>query len=121
MKKFLYNSKIFRDRRRDLRKDQTEAEKILWNNLRDRKLNGSKFIRQYSAGPYILDFYNPENRLAIEVDGKIHEKIDARIYDQERSEYLESLDIKIVRFKNEEVINNIENVLEKIKQFLPLS
>jgi very-short-patch-repair endonuclease len=121
MEKFIYNSKIFRERRRDLRKEQTEAEKILWDNIRNRKLNGSKFVRQYSVDPYILDFYNPEIRLAIEVDGKIHEKTDSKIYDQERSQYFKSLDIKIIRFKNEEVIENINIVLEKIRQLLPLS
>ncbi len=121
MEKFIYNNKIFRERRRDLRKDQTEAEKILWRNLRNRKLNGFKFIRQYGTGPYILDFYNPEIRLVIEVDGPIHDKIDSQIYDQERSRYLESLDIKIIRFKNEEVTGNVENVKEKIRKILPLS
>ncbi len=118
MEKFLYNNKVFRDRRRDLRRDQTEAEKVIWQHLRNRKLGGLKFVRQFSIGPYIIDFYCSEIRLAIELDGKIHEKQDAKIYDKERSGYLESLDIRIIRFKNEEVVKNTRSVLAQIAPLL---
>jgi len=73
--KFRFNIKSLKDRRRELRSNQTEFEKILWTSLRGRKLNGFKFHRQYSIGPYIVDFYCPFIRLAIEIDGGHHTSI----------------------------------------------
>jgi len=67
-----YNDPIFKERRRFLRRDQTEAEERLWQCLRNRKLNGYKFFRQYSVGPYILDFFCTQTRLAVELDGHHH-------------------------------------------------
>ena len=109
--KFPFNNKILRDRRRDLRKNQTKAEEKMWQMLRNRKFRRLRFVRQFSVGPYILDFYCPSIRLAIELDGQIHSKKDSQIYDQERTRYLENFNIKVVRFKNEEVIR---------KEFAPL-
>lgn len=112
--KFLYNNKIFYDRRQELRRNQTEAEKIIWQNIRNRKINVLKFYRQFSIGPYILDFYCPQIKLAIEIDGNSHGTADAVIYDKERTKFLESINIKVVRFKNEEVVKNIDNVIKKV-------
>ena len=81
----MYNDQIQKLRRRELRKNQTEAEKLLWNKIRNRQLNNFKFYRQYSAGPYILDFFCPEIRLAIELDGEEHK--DRREYDKERENF----------------------------------
>lgn len=112
--KFRFNIKSLKDRRRELRSNQTEFEKILWNSIRGRKLNGFKFHRQYSIGPYIVDFYCPFIRLAIEIDGEHHTKTDIYYYDKERSEYLKSAGIQVVRFMNNEIIDNVDQVLDKI-------
>lgn len=114
MKKFLFNNKVLRHRRKKLRREQTVAEGILWQGLRNRQIKKLKFYRQYSVGPYILDFYCPEIHLAIELDGESHDNADAKVYDVERTSYLESLGIKVMRFKNEEVMNDVEEVLGKI-------
>ncbi len=90
------------------------AEDVLWQYVRDRKLSGYKFYRQYSVGPYILDFYCPKIRLAIELDGKSHEQTETRIYDKERSRYLQSLDIHTIRFQNHEILSDLAGVVKKI-------
>ena len=115
--KFLYNNKTLRERRRELRNNQTEEEKLLWSKLQKSRL-GMKFVRQYSVGPYILDFYCPNKRLAIELDGSQHSRDEALLYDRDREEYLEALDIKTMRFKNSEVRIDIERVLNKISSLL---
>lgn len=88
----------------------------MWIYLRNKRLNGLKFFRQYSVGGYILDFYCPKIRLAIELDGSQHGESESVIYDKTRDEYLSLLDIKVIRFWNKEVIENINEVLTKIKQ-----
>ena len=118
VKKFLYNNQTLRDRRRELRNNQTKPEEILWQYLSNNKIKGLRFFRQYSVGPYILDFYCPKLRLGIEIDGESHDTSDVKIYDKERTEYLDGADIKILRFKNEEVVSNIEGVLSKIKKMI---
>ena len=113
-----YNNSIFKRRRKELRRKQTPAEKVLWEQLRGRKLEKCKFWRQYSVGPYILDFYCPEIRLAIEVDGHQHQA--AIEYDQEREMYLKELDIKTIRYKNEEVMSKLEKVIDDIRKQINL-
>jgi len=76
---FIYNHKALRERRRELRNNQTPAEKLLWKYISKEKIKGLKFIRQYSAGPYILDFYCSKIRLAIELDGDSHTDPEAKI------------------------------------------
>ncbi len=110
----MYNDQIQKLRRRELRKNQTEAEKLLWNKIRNRQLNNFKFYRQYSAGPYILDFFCPEIRLAIELDGEEHK--DRREYDKERENFLKNQDIHTIRFWNNEAIDNMSKVLNVIKE-----
>lgn len=114
----LKNKRKLLGRRRELRKEQTEQEKILWENIRNRKLN-VKFRRQYSVGGYILDFYSPEAKLAVEIDGGQHFKEENYLYDQDRTEYIKVLDCKVLRFKNTEIDQNLEGVLAEIKRFLP--
>ncbi len=111
---FLYNNKTLRERRRELRNNQTEEEKILWAKLKNSQIKGLKFVRQYSVGPYILDFYCPKLRLAVELDGGQHNDIENKLYDQGRDDYLKSVDIRTIRFWNQDVHKNINNVLEKI-------
>ncbi|MDO8565250.1 MAG: endonuclease domain-containing protein [bacterium] len=113
----LNNLPPLKERRVELRKNQTPEEALLWQKLRQRKL-GPKFKRQHSVGPYILDFYCPERRLAIELDGFQH--VENKGYDKERSNYLSDLGIKVVRFWNSEVSDNIDFVLSKISLELSL-
>ena len=112
--KFNYNDPGLKTHRRELRKNQTDAESLLWRSLRSKQIKNLRFFRQYSVGPYILDFYCPKKRLAIELDGSQHKKARAHLYDQERTSYLESKAIRVIRFWNNEVIQNLEGVLGKI-------
>lgn len=110
----LYNHPNYLERRRILRNNQTPEEKIIWQYLRKKQM-GYMFWRQYSAGPYVIDFYCPRLRLAIEIDGSQHANVDGKEYDHERAQYLQGLDIKTLRFWNHEVRANLKTVLEKIK------
>lgn len=101
---------------RELRKKQTKQEKILWEYLRDRKILGKYFRRQHPYGIYILDFYCFESSLVIEVDGLIH--LNSQEYDKERTEYLESSGLKVLRFDNDDIDSRIEWVLSKINSII---
>ena len=96
------NRASLKNRRKELRKNQTEYEKIFWQKLRNRQLNNLKFFRQYSFGAYILDFYCPEIRLAIELDGGQHLNEENQVYDKERTLYLEANRVRVLRFWNHE-------------------
>ncbi len=113
--KFLHNDPTLKKRRRELRRNQTEAEKALWAHLRKKQFYELKFFRQYSIGPYILDFYCPTLKLAIELDGGQHNEYDNKEHDNVRSEYLAAHGIKVLRFWNNEVLCNIEGVLLEIR------
>lgn len=114
----LYNVTQLKETRRQLRRDSTKAEKIMWNALRNNQ-SGYKFRRQYSIGPYITDFCCPRRKMIIEVDGGYHyESEEQIIYDKERAEYLREVGFKILRFKNKEVEYNINEVLRKIMIYL---
>ncbi len=101
-----------------LRKANTEAEKQLWQELKGRKLMGFKFRRQHPIHFYIADFYCHEERLIVEVDGKIHLNPRIKMQDKNREDELSRLGIRIIRFTNEEVMNNLPEVTEKIKSFI---
>src|SRR3989344_5310651 len=116
--KFLYNNKVLRERRRDLRNNATEAEQILWQHLKNSKLDGCKFVRQYSIGPYILDFYCPKLRLGIELDGSYHNAQNTVLYDKDRTEYLKTVNIKTIRFWNDAIIKSTNEVLKIIRKHL---
>jgi len=108
---FLKNDPILKDRRRELRRTQTDAERAFWAKVRNMQFHGVKFFRQYSFGPYILDFYCPEKKLAVELDGGHHNLPDGRENDAARTNYLNAHGIKVVRFWNNEVLGNIDGVL----------
>ncbi len=110
----LYNHPTLKSRRRLLRRNFTDAERLLWSKLRHRQLMGVKFFRQYSVGQYILDFYAPTQRLAIEVDGGQHGEIARANHDRQRTEYLQQLRITVIRFQNIEVLKNIDGVIEQV-------
>ena len=111
----LYNIKYLKDTRSHLRKNMTEAELILWEILRGKKLCGRKFRRQFSIGYYIADFYCPSERLVIELDGKHHFTPEGKEKDLERDNHLKELNIKVLRFENKEVVNHLTKVLKAIK------
>ncbi|MEK6682857.1 MAG: endonuclease domain-containing protein [Nitrospirota bacterium] len=102
------------DKCRKLRKNKTDTEKKLWTILRDRQLNGIKFRRQFSVDRYILDFYSPEYKLCIEADGGQHYKNNGRQRDEIRTQKLSQLGIQILRFSDNEILNNMEGACEMI-------
>lgn len=114
--KFIRNDPLLKQRRRELRRHQTEAEKTFWMHVRNRRFYGMKFFRQYSAGPYIVDFYCPKLKLAIELDGGQHTENDNQEYDTTRSAYLKAQGIEVMRFWNNEVLHDIEGVLAQVAQ-----
>ena len=106
---------------RELRARLTDAEKLLWSLLRDRRFYGYKFRRQHPVGGYILDFYCQEAGLAIELDGSSHNKTDQMAYDAERVKELSGAGIRVLRFWNSEALVDTESVLEEIYSALLLS
>jgi len=115
MDKFIYNRKALEDNRRQLRKQPTPAEELLWGYLRNKQLADRKFRRQFSVGNCILDFYCTSERLCVELDGQQHYTEEGLTYDQERTQYLNSLDIRVIRFKNQLVLTSVQKVLAEIK------
>ncbi|HEX2396443.1 MAG TPA: DUF559 domain-containing protein [Bacteroidales bacterium] len=97
---------------RSFRKEATEAEDILWNEIRNKRIKGFKFRSQHPLSNYIADFYCHEARLVIEVDGEIHEH--SKEYDECRSYMLSELGIKVIRFKNDEIVNDLNSVISRI-------
>ena len=107
----LHNSSRFATRRAELRGNLTTAEAALWKRLQRRQLRGRKFRRQHGVGPYIVDFFCPEERLAVELDGAAHDHATAYAKDRAREEFLVRTGIRVVRFENHEVLENMEGVL----------
>lgn len=111
----LFNKKSEKEKRRHLRNNQTFCEKIVWMNLRRKQICGERFLRQFGIGKFVVDFYCPRLKLAIEIDGDSHfENRDAVEYDKWRQKLIESLEIKIIRFTNVEVNQNIDKVISAI-------
>ncbi|KKU29172.1 MAG: hypothetical protein UX80_C0008G0004 [Candidatus Amesbacteria bacterium GW2011_GWA2_47_11b] len=102
-----------KNRRKELRNSATFEEKLLWKYLQNKKL-GFKFIRQYSIEGYVVDFYCPAKRLAIELDGNVHFNASQQKYDKYRTRYLEAFNITVVRFHNLGITKNIGKILERI-------
>ena len=99
---------------KELRKSQTEAEEIIWEELKAKKLNGLKFRRQVPYDTFVIDFLCPSKKVILEIDGKIHLK--TRFRDQERDEYFMEKGYKVLRIKNEEVFHNLDDVMQRIKR-----
>ncbi len=110
----IHNKPVLKSRRKELRNEPTPAELKLWSKLKQSQLHGCKFRRQHSVGYYILDFYCPSENLAIELDGDSHLTDEAMEYDAERTAYLNTLNIRVLRFMNTDVYNNLESVCERI-------
>ncbi len=105
---------------KQMRKDYTEAENYLWQELRGNKLD-VKFRRQHPIESYIADFVCLQHALIVEVDGGYHETAEQKIYDEERTRILNEIGFTVIRFTNEEVLNNVINVIAKIKQAIQSS
>ena len=104
--------------RRELRKNMTPAEATLWQQLKAGHLDGTHWRRQYSVDRYILDFYCPIYKLCIELDGQDHYTMQGDTKDYDRTIFLNSKNIEVIRFENKEIWENIELVLETIKSNL---
>lgn len=111
----VHNIERLRHRRKELRSSLTPAEAFLWKRLQRSQLDGRKFRRQHSFGKYVLDFYCPSEKLAVELDGIIHFTEEGSKYDEERTDYLSLHGICVVRFENAEVFERTDEVLERIK------
>ncbi len=109
-----YNRHEELEKRRSLRRQSPETERRLWKALRGRQLEGFKFGRQYSVGPYVLDFYCPALKLALEADGPTHDSLDAQEYDTERQHYIEAHGIRFLRFTNAQIRDQPDQVLSLI-------
>ena len=99
---------------RSLRRDLTEAEKVLWNRLRMKQVQGVQFFRQRPIGNYIVDFYAPQARIVIEVDGSQHTTDRMARRDKQRDDYLTHLGLLVLRFPDSEVLRETESVMEVI-------
>jgi len=110
-----HNRKELKENRRNLRSNLTPAEIRLWKYLQSKQLEGRKFRRQHSIGNYIVDFYCPEERIAIELDGEVHLNPVNEQYDILRDNYIKSLGIKVIRFRNSDIFDRIDNVINEIK------
>ena len=102
--------------RRMLRASLTPAEARLWLALQKRQLAGRKFRRQHSYGAYVLDFFCPEEMLAVELDGAAHDSAMANERDQQRDAYLAARGIRVARYENQDVMENLEGVLGDIRE-----
>jgi very-short-patch-repair endonuclease len=113
-----YNPKL-KEKSKDLRKNSTFAEVLLWNELKRRKLNDYQFMRQKPIGHYIVDFYCSSLKLVIEIDGITH--IGKEEYDNKRQKYLESLGLKLLRFFDNDVKQNMAGVIAAINEWIELN
>jgi len=111
-----YNRTEVKAKRRALRQSETIAEKNMWSQLRNRQFLGLKFRRQYSVDKYIIDFYCPEYKIAIELDGSIHNLEEVKQNDSIRQKHIEKYGIKFIRITNEEYLGNSNKTFQKIEE-----
>ncbi|AYA36063.1 endonuclease domain-containing protein [Hymenobacter oligotrophus] len=111
----LHNLPHRKQHRRDLRNNATPAEATLWRCLRNSQLKGRKFRRQQSIGPYIVDFYCPAEQLVVELDGAGHFTVSGEANDVARTAYLQNLGLRVLRFENTSVLQQVESVLTAIE------
>jgi very-short-patch-repair endonuclease len=109
-----FNRANEKDKRQQLRNSMPSAEVLLWGRIKGRQMLGCKFRRQHGVGAFAIDFYSAEIKLGIELDGDSHFQEGAREYDQMRQRFIESFGIKIIRFLNSEIYENLDGVLESI-------
>ena len=112
--RYLFNNSKFKQLRQKLRNESPKAEIILWSQLKGGQLEGLKFIRQYGVGSYVIDFYCPKLKLAIEIDGDSHFQEGAEEYDKKRQKFIEQFGIKFLRVTNTDIYENLDGVIEEI-------
>ncbi|NEP16346.1 MAG: DUF559 domain-containing protein [Leptolyngbya sp. SIO4C1] len=110
----IFNKHCEKAKRQRLRNQMPKAEIILWSRLRRRQIAGVKFRRQYSVDRFVLDFYCPALKLAIEVDGPTHDGAAAQAYDQRRQQFIEGFGLQFLRFTNRQVYQDLDAVVETI-------
>jgi len=110
----VFNNNAYTARRKALRRSLSKAEAVMWIHLSRKQMNGFKFRRQYSVNQYVIDFYCPDLKLAVEIDGDSHYRLSSLEYDDKRQKFIESFGIKFLRFTNDDVYNNIDGVLQII-------
>ena len=113
----IHNKESLKSLRKSLRNNSTASEATLWKILSNRKIEGLKFRRQHSVGKFVLDFYCPELRLAIELDGELHSNPAVITKDNERDNYLEKFSINILRYENRWVYDYPEEIISDILKF----
>ena len=107
---------VNRSRAREMRRAPVNTERVFWNEVRDRKLGGHKFRRQYLIEPYIVDFVCVEKRLIVELDGVLH--ANRSNYDEERDEFLEGEGCRVMRFRNEDFLDDVALAMTTIRREL---
>ncbi len=100
--------------KRHFRANLTPAESRLWTKLRTKQFQDLKFCRQHGIGPYIVDFFCPQKSLVIEVDGDVHAEKSVQKKDKERERYFQSLGLRVIRYNNDDLLNNLDGVLEDL-------
>ena len=111
-----FNRVSEKDKRRSLRNNMPKAETVIWSKLKGKQLLGYKFRRQYSVDRYVIDFYCPELKLAVEIDGDSHFQNDAESDDKYRQAFIESFGVQFLRFTNEDVFKNPDGVIETVRR-----
>ena len=114
----IFNRSSEKTKRKQLRCNMPEPEVILWSRLQKSLLKGHKFRRQHGIDRYVVDFCCPKAKLVIEIDGDSHFNDESQKYDQIRSDYIQALGIKVVRFTNHEIRRNLDGVIETIEKVL---
>ncbi|TJY32890.1 endonuclease domain-containing protein [Pontimicrobium aquaticum] len=114
-KKRIHTKPELKTLRKQLRQNLTPAEAFLWKHLKARQFEGKRFTKQHSIKNYIVDFYCASERLIIELDGEVHNNAIAKQYDIKRTEELEALGFKVIRFENRMVFENLASVFNEIK------
>lgn len=117
----IYNQTKDKEKRRELRKQQTPEELIFWAHVKGRRFYGYKFRRQYSIGNYVADFYCSELKLVVEIDGGQHYEEEKIKYDELRTKYFNDLGMKVKRYTNLDIKNNLTSVLDDLLQEIEAS
>ena len=108
------SSPVLYEYAKQMRRNSTQEEEALWHKLKNKQVAGLKFRRQHPIDKFIADFYCHEKKLVIELDGNIHNQKEQASLDKGRTETMNEFGITVLRFKNEEIINNIEDVVSQI-------
>lgn len=116
----IFNQKSQNEKRKTLRNNMPQAEILLWSRLKRKKVRGLKFRRQFSIRKYVIDFYCPAVKLAIEADGNTHTSEEEIEYDKTRQYEIANFGITFLRFKNEEIFKNTDEVVLNIERKIDL-